>query len=78
VALTPDGRRAVSASDDRTLRVWDTETGEEMATIVLDGRLTCVALVPGQAAAAGTVTLLAGDAAGNVYCLRYVEPGQDR
>lgn len=21
--LTPDGRRAVSASDDKTLRVWD-------------------------------------------------------
>ena len=26
VAVTPDGRRAVSACDDRTLKVWDLET----------------------------------------------------
>ena len=28
VAVTPDGRRAVSASDDRTLRLWDLSTGQ--------------------------------------------------
>ena len=27
VAITPDGRRAVSGSEDRTLRVWDLQTG---------------------------------------------------
>jgi len=27
VAITPDGRRGVSASEDNTLRVWDLETG---------------------------------------------------
>jgi WD40 repeat protein len=27
VALTPDGRRAVSGSGDRTLKVWDLESG---------------------------------------------------
>jgi WD40 repeat protein len=26
----PDGRRAVSASHDRTLRVWDLETGQTL------------------------------------------------
>jgi WD40 repeat protein len=27
VAVTSDGRRAVSASDDQTLKVWELETG---------------------------------------------------
>jgi hypothetical protein len=50
VAVTPDGRRAVSASWDETLRVWDLESGESLRTleghasrvndvaIMLDGR----------------------------------------
>jgi WD40 repeat protein len=33
VALSGDGRRAVSASDDRTLKVWDVETGRELHTL---------------------------------------------
>ena len=47
VALTPDGRRAVSASGDETLRVWDVESGESLRT--LSGhtdRVTSVALTP--------------------------------
>jgi WD40 repeat protein len=28
VVITTDGRRALSASDDRTLRVWDLESGQ--------------------------------------------------
>ena len=30
VAVTPDGRRAVSGSQDRTVRVWDLSTGEQI------------------------------------------------
>ena len=33
VALTPDGQRVVSASDDGTLKVWDLESGREMRTL---------------------------------------------
>jgi WD40 repeat protein len=33
VAVTPDGRRAVSASRDKTLKVWDLETGTVEHTV---------------------------------------------
>ena len=33
VAITPDGRRAVSASDDHTLRVWDLQSGQSLRTL---------------------------------------------
>ena len=33
MALSADGRRAVSASDDKTLKVWDVETGRELRTL---------------------------------------------
>ena len=33
VAVTPDGQRAVSASDDKTLKVWDLDSGRELRTL---------------------------------------------
>ena len=33
VAVTPDGRSAVSGSEDRTLRVWDLESGQTLRTL---------------------------------------------
>jgi WD40 repeat protein len=49
VAITPDGRRAVSASWDDTLRVWDLESGQTLRT--LDGhtdpvKVKAVAVAP--------------------------------
>ena len=38
VALTGDGRRAVSASADRTLKVWDLESGEALRTLQGHGK----------------------------------------
>jgi WD40 repeat protein len=33
VAVSSDGRRAVSVSEDKTLKVWDLETGHELRTL---------------------------------------------
>ena len=33
MAVSPDGRRAVSASEDNTLKVWDLDTGAELRTL---------------------------------------------
>ena len=33
MAVTPDGKRAVSASADNTLKVWDLETGRALRTL---------------------------------------------
>jgi WD40 repeat protein len=34
VVITPDGRRAISASDDRTVKVWDLDRGAEARTLI--------------------------------------------
>lgn len=66
VAITPDGRRPIAASYNGTLKVWDLQTGQELAAVALEGVLGCAALAP------DGVTILTGDVAGNVYCLRYM------
>ncbi|MEG5063978.1 WD40 repeat domain-containing protein [Microcoleus sp. B3-A4] len=33
VAIAPDGKRAISASSDQTLKIWDTDTGRELRTL---------------------------------------------
>ncbi len=33
VAITPDNLRSLSASDDRTIKVWHLENGTEMMTL---------------------------------------------
>ncbi len=47
-----DGRRIISASDDKTIRIWDTQTGQERAKILgqigsgLEGQIFAIALTP--------------------------------
>ena len=62
--MTPDGNRAVSASDDKTLKVWDLDSGAVVVIFAADGSvLTCTVAPDG-------VTIVAGDALGRVHFLR--------
>jgi WD40 repeat protein len=47
VVESPDGRRVLSASDDKTLKLWDLETGRELRTLQgHSGRVLGVAMTP--------------------------------
>ena len=56
VTLSADGRRAVSGSEDHTLKVWDVERGRELWTLVgHSGKVTAVAVsADGQRAVSGS------------------------
>ena len=63
--MTPDGQRAVSASGDHTLKVWDLGTGRELRILIgHSNTITAVAVTPdGQRAvsASGDHTLKVWD-----------------
>ncbi|MFE8603751.1 AAA family ATPase [Archangium violaceum] len=60
-AVTPDGRRVVSASEDRTLKVWEVETGRCLHTLHGVGAFHSVACT--------SQVICAGDVLGNVWIL---------
>ena len=62
VAVTPEGRYAVTGSDDRTARVWDLATGQEVACSFAEAAVPCCAVGPDG-------TIVAGDQTGNVSFL---------
>jgi WD40 repeat protein len=65
--ISGDGRAGLSASNDRTLILWDLTTGEAVSRLALDSIAVGVALSPNRVA-------LIGDHKGNVTCLELVIP----
>jgi WD40 repeat protein len=72
VAVAPDGRRAVSAAYDQTLRVWELENGREITTFIGESRMSCCACTPDGR------TIIAGDEAGRMHFLRIVEADETK
>lgn len=70
VAVTPDGQRAVSASYDQTLRVWDLASGRTIAVFTADAPLYSVAIAPDGR------HIFAGDSRENVHFLLF-HPAED-
>jgi len=66
VAVTPDGKRAVSASRDNTLKVWDLDTYVLLVTFHCDAPANCCAF-------ADNHRIVAGDEGGHVYSLSLEE-----
>jgi WD40 repeat protein len=65
--VTLDGKRVISGSRDKTLKVWDLETGAVLAEFTADGQNCACAI------SADGKTIVAGDWLGRVHFLSYLE-----
>jgi WD40 repeat protein len=60
----PNGKLAVSGSWDKTLKVWDLESGEVIANFIGESELDAVAIAP------DGLTIIAGEHSGRLHFLR--------
>ncbi len=67
VAFMSNGRLAISASHDKTLKVWDIKTGGIITSFRGDDSLHACTVLP------DGVTIIVGDATGRVHFLRLEE-----
>jgi len=67
-AVTPDGQRAISACYDNTVKMWELETGEVLATFACDAVANCCAFSD------PLELIVADDAGGYVHFLHLEEP----
>lgn len=65
IALTEDGRRAISVAEDHTLKVIDLVSREVLASWESNAALNCCFITAGQA------VILAGDQTGRVHYLQW-------
>ena len=68
VALSEDGKRALSGSDDRTVKLWDTQTARIVAAFSTDTSVHVSAL-----SVANALTIAASDQSGRVHFLRLLD-----
>ncbi|MBX9255101.1 hypothetical protein H1Q63_14325 [Desmonostoc muscorum CCALA 125] len=65
----PNGQQVISASYDKTLKVWNLQTREVIATFSGEYPIYCCAVAP------DGMTIVAGDASGRVHFLRLENMG---
>ena len=65
VAALPDGRRVLSTSADKTLKLWDLETGNPLAAFTADSNHFAVAI-------AANDCFVAGSHDGRLHILRHL------
>jgi WD40 repeat protein len=66
LAITPDGRCVISASADHTLRVWNVESGNQIAAFTGEGPMLRCAVAPDGR------TIIGREKSGRAHFLRLV------